>query len=470
MSDASKPSATGELTLLQKVLYASGHFGISVIGFGLVASVQDFYFPAEKFLATGAIVYVGSRLAIGVALALGRVTDAINDPLIGFLSDRLRTRWGRRKPLMVASVLPFIALYIALWYPPVAEASSWNFVYAVIVLLLLFVAYTGYATPYLALLPEIAVSERERVSLTTWQGMFNVAGLIVGAAGGALLIEHIGYAGSGLVLAGISFISFWLPCFGPNERVSSGSKASAYGFRQALGMTLRNRDFLTYAAGYLALWTGLLTLVANFDAIGQSMLGLSQGQGLFLAGAALVAGALCLPLARRVADVRGTKYAMAASMVALAVVMGLMGTVGLFGDERSALWQMLVLCILAGPGVAGLFAIPYAILAAITDADERTSGERREAMFFAGQGMILKIGWSVAPVIGSLLLRFLGDSAAEPLGFHFTGPVGAVIIVAGLLVFRRLPADLTAAGVDKGVTSAAGRGTSSDHPSDETSA
>jgi GPH family glycoside/pentoside/hexuronide:cation symporter len=130
---------------------------------------------------------------------------------------------------------------------------------------------------------------------------------------------------------------------------------------------------------------------------------------------------------------------MVLSMGAFSVVMLLMVTVGMFGDERTALCQMAVLCVLAGPGVAGLFALPYALLASITDADERACGERREAMFFGVQGMVLKAGWGLAPLVGGLLMDNLGGTATHPLGLHLTGPVAAAFALVGLLVLRTFP-------------------------------
>lgn len=426
------------LTLLQKLLYASGHFGFSVLGFGLVASVRTFYFPGEKALAGGAAILIASRSLVGLALSLGRLTDAVNDPLIGYFSDRLRSRFGRRKPFIVGSIIPFIVLYLLVWFPPFGTDSGLNFAYLVSVLVLLYIAYTAYCGPYLALLPEIAGTEQERVSLASLQGLFNVLGILVGAAGGAVLIPMIGYPGTGIALAGIAFVSFWLPVFGPGER-SRQATASAFGFREALLLTLRNKPFLVYVIGFLGFWTGLLILVANLDDIGQSLLGLKAGEGLYLVALPLLTGMACLPLAAKLATARGTKWAMVVSMGAFSVVMLLMVTVGMFGDERTALVQMAVLCVLAGPGVAGLFALPYALLASITDADERACGERREAMFFGVQGMVLKAGWGLAPLVGGVLMDNLGGTAAHPLGLHLTGPVAAAFALVGLLVLRTFP-------------------------------
>ncbi|MFQ6133611.1 MAG: MFS transporter [Armatimonadota bacterium] len=431
------------LTTVQKLLYASGHFGLSALSFPLIAWLGPFYNPGEARLDAGKTVYIAYAGLVGVMVAIGRVTDAINDPLVGFLSDRLRTRWGRRKPFMVLSILPFVGLFVAVWHPPFDTHSGGNFTYGLFVLLLLFVAFTAYAAPYLALLPELAGTQRERVSLATWQGAFNVGGTIVASGLGGKLIDRFDYPATALTLAAAAFVSLCLPCLGPRERTRP--KPSAYGFRQALLLTLRNRPLLLYLAGYLGFWTGLLVLAANLEYIAQSLLGLDkQGAGSYFAGVPLAVGGLCLPIAPRVAARMGPKRMMAAATAAFAVVAMLLGTVGLVGDQSFRIWHLSVLCVLAGPAVAALFAIPYVILAAITDADERASGERREAMFFGVQGLVLKAGYGLAALIAYLLLQWFGQTTEQPHGLHLTGPAAAGVAVAGLLVFRRFPADLTA--------------------------
>ena len=165
----------GERTLsrLQQHLYAVGHFGVSIIGYMMVQPVLKFYFPDSAAAAN----LVPAALAPYILL-LGRVTDGINDPVIGHISDSLRTRWGRRKPLMLVGLPALCALFILLWHPPVVGASVTNFWYASLVAVLYFVGFTVYTGPYLALLADVTRSGDERRGLAGLQGVYNVCGLI----------------------------------------------------------------------------------------------------------------------------------------------------------------------------------------------------------------------------------------------------------------------------------------------------
>ena len=242
------------LSRAPKLLYCSGHFGISLLGLFLVQWLDKFYFPGVP----EETILLSSGLVILALSVIGRLTDAINDPLIGFASDRLRTRWGRRKPFMAAALLPLPLTFVLLWYPPVQEMAAANFWFLVGVVVVHFIVFTGYVAPYLALLPEIAATSKERVGLATAQGFFNLSGLIGAGIAAAVLLPRLGYQGTAWVVAGIALVFLALPLLGPGERVARAQTKPTPPLVASIRLILQNRPFVIYVTSKLLFLGGLV--------------------------------------------------------------------------------------------------------------------------------------------------------------------------------------------------------------------
>lgn len=115
----------------------------------------------------------------GSILAVGKVSDALNDPIIGWLSDRTRTRWGRRLPWLLAGALPFGALFALQWWVPPGWGDWALFAYYAAIGVLFNVAYTTINLPYAALTPELTTDYNERTSLNSFRFAFSLGGSIV---------------------------------------------------------------------------------------------------------------------------------------------------------------------------------------------------------------------------------------------------------------------------------------------------
>ncbi len=111
-----------------------------------------------------------SGFAFGIIMFLGRVVDAIADPIIARWSDNHSGHLGRRIPFMLYSGILYTAVFIALFYPPATGESPLNSIYLTLMLGIYFALFTAYVCPpHLALLPELARSNKDRVDLSTWK-------------------------------------------------------------------------------------------------------------------------------------------------------------------------------------------------------------------------------------------------------------------------------------------------------------
>lgn len=118
---------------------------------------------------------------VGTILLVGRLWDGINDPLIGMLTDRVNTRWGRRRPFLLFASVPFGVSFALLFFVPPGATTGQLAIYYIVAFLLFDTLYTMVNVPYSALTPELSEDYDERSNLTGWRiGVSIVASLITG--------------------------------------------------------------------------------------------------------------------------------------------------------------------------------------------------------------------------------------------------------------------------------------------------
>ncbi len=425
-------SAEVPLSTRQSVLYGVGHFGLSVLGYVIVACVVPFY---ESGQAAGPDLAAAGRL-IALVLFVTRLIDLIADPLAGFISDRTFTRWGRRKPYMLLSAPLVVLSFILVWHPPAGEALAARAWYAAILLTIFFVCFAAYAAPYLGLLPEIARTPGQRARLATTQGVFHLLGTTTAALATGVLGPVFGVARTSLVLGLLCLAAMWLALLGPHETEAAQRPPRQIGLRTAMRQTLTNWPFLIYWAGYYLFWVPLLVVVAGVGQAAQGWFGLGPGGAGSILAVPLLGGLLFLPLSRRVMARRGPRWTFLAGLLWLAMTGPLLALMGaLHAHGPWAVWEARLLALLLSPAVAVLFSVPYTVLAEICDQDYRRLNSHREAMYFGFQGLMMKAGWGVAP----LLVALLSGAFPGAVGLRMFGPLAGALALLGFVVFWFYP-------------------------------
>jgi GPH family glycoside/pentoside/hexuronide:cation symporter len=431
------------LTPRQRHCYAAGHFGISFMGYVVTQWVMKFYFPNHP----GAANLLPALLAPWV-MGIGRVTDGINDPVIGYLTDSIRTRWGRRKPFMAVGLPLLCVCFVALWYPPVEAASPVNFWFSSLLLVAFFAAFTAYVGPYTALLAEVATTTEERLKLSALQGIYNAAGLITGGfVTGALLTRGVSYQQMAGMVTAVSVVAYLLPFLGPTDNPARAAGQVRPGLFRSVRMTLANGPFRIYVVSQMLFLMGLLVIVAALPYAAETLLGQPEGEAGTLTGISLLAGLLAVPLVLRLAERRGVKASLLLSLRWFAGGSALLALMAVAGrDPARGVWFARALVILPGVALAGLYALPYTLLANVTDHDRRRTGLDRQGMFFCVQGMILKIAYSGAPmIVVGLLVLFSRHGFAVLTAM---GPLAAALAIAAHVVFARFPEEEVARAVE----------------------
>ncbi|MBM3153378.1 MAG: MFS transporter, partial [Chloroflexi bacterium] len=167
------------LSAIRKVVYGSGQFGLA--SFGMMRQILYAIFLTD-------VVGLDPRLA-SIGALVGVVWDAVNDPLVGMLSDRLRSRWGRRRPFLLVFSVPFALGFAALWWAPPWESQAALTVYVTLAFMLTDTLGTLVAVPYTAMTPEISRDYDERTSLTSYRMFFQLAASLVTAVAAPTIVD-----------------------------------------------------------------------------------------------------------------------------------------------------------------------------------------------------------------------------------------------------------------------------------------
>ncbi|MFW5995308.1 MAG: MFS transporter, partial [Spirochaetia bacterium] len=167
-------------------------FGICDLGGNLFFSMIGFHL---LFFLTDVVGLVPALA--GIAIAAGRVWDAVTDPLVGYISDNTTTRWGRRRPFMFVGAFLLFAGMIAMFTDPGLEQQVPLFIWAVITYVLLNTFYTMVSIPYSSLTPELTSNYEERTVLNGYRHTFAVLGTMLGGAAYPLIVGLFGGAQGG---------------------------------------------------------------------------------------------------------------------------------------------------------------------------------------------------------------------------------------------------------------------------------
>lgn len=440
------------LSRRERLLYASGSLGGNAL-----SRARDLWLLAFYLGDIADSERRGPAIAIGAAIVAVRLVEAFDDPIIGYWSDRTRSRLGRRIPF-VLSATPFLAIFFVLvWLPP-DPGETWAnviFLFGMLWLFNLFSTLSG--GPFESLLPEIARREDDRLSIVGWQVAFGLVGTAIGFVFSSLLIDWVGYAGMAMIIAAIALVSRYVALTGAWKRSIAVSRelAEAPGervpMRAAILTCLRNGQFLVFLPSFILYNAGILMIIGVLPFYADAVVGRDDTLTVaVLSGSALVGVALVLPVTVVLARRRSKRAVYGWGMVFAGLWFPLFAFAG-FLPGVHPLAQGIVYALIAGVAIAPVQTFPNALLADITDYDTVLTGQRREATFYATHETLQKIAGAAAPGLLVLLL-LAGSTADDPLGIRLVGPVAGALALAGYVVFRRywLPDRVTAETAARG--------------------
>ncbi len=419
------------LSRAKAIYYGLGN--LMGVGSGLIVQwLMYYYSPPEN----AGLTPLAPIVVMGVVFLFGRAIDAISDPLIGWWSDRTYTRWGRRKPFIIAGCLLMALSQTLIWLPPVHTVSLINAVYAAIMLGIFWFGFTAAIAPYLALLPEIAEDDAERIRLTTYQALFlQISVVITGLVVPLFLLRYLGFFMTSVVLTVIMFIAMTPLVLTIHERVTPDKVAKSLGFLEAIKLTLKNKVFVTYLfmIFFLQLAINMMNLVLPY---GVTVLGGLQKYyvGYFYIPL-LIVSLLTLPIYKSLSVRWGKKKVFIMSMLGLSIASIAASFIGWIPVSP-------LLMIIAIGGFVGVFLIPQfmmpnAFIAEISDLDESITGYRREAIYFGVQGLIWKSAAGAAALLSGWVMDMFGYNPGHDLGVRLVYIISSVLLVIAALILTR---------------------------------
>ncbi len=419
------------LSRLTKFIY-----GIGDTGFSLTSTILGLYFAI--YLTD--VVGLSPGIA-GTAILVGRVWDFINDPIIGHISDRTRSRWGRRRPYLLFGAIPFGLAFMLLWWKPPLEAQISLAVYYGAAYLLFDTAATFTYMPYFALTPELAEDYDERTALTSYRMFFSILGGLIAvilplSIIGTFRPENVGRVSlMGIIFAVASMFPLWLTFFGTRER-EYHMQQDRPGLKRSIRSAFNNRPFVFSAGLFLLTWVAVSILETTLLFFIKYVVEREPQTDLIMA-TIFITAIFTLPLWEYISRRWNKQRAYIAGIGFWAVVQMVLITL----NPSSPLFLLLGLSVLAGVGVGAAHVLPWSIIPDAMEWDELQTGERHEGMFYSLVTLLQKIASAIAIPLVLYLLEATNyipnaevQSASALLGIRIVvGPIPALLLCGGIL-------------------------------------
>ncbi len=392
---------------------------------------------------------VGINPAVAaVAIFVGRTWDYVNDPLFGHLSDRTRTRWGRRRPFLLAGAVPYaIAFALMWWRPPFLHADQSLAIYYALIYVLYDATATFVYLPYYALTPELTSDYDERTALTATRMFFSILGGLVAFTIPLLIIGALAPGNSqrvllmGAVFAVVSAAPLLIVFFNTRERPEFMQQEQP-SLRQSIRAAWGNKPFIFGMFIFLFTWVSLdllMTVLLYFIKYVMRQ----EANGDLILGVIFVTAICALPLWNSASKRLNKRLAYIIGIAFWAVVQLVLVTL----SPSTGLGLILFLCVLAGIGVGAAHVLPWSIIPDAIEWGELKTGERHEGMFYSLITLSQKVASSFAIPLSLLVLSATGyipNSAEQPasaiLGIRIVaGPIPAALLCIGILFAALYP-------------------------------
>ena len=415
---------SSHLSVKEKLGYGLGdtasHFVWDMVGFWILIFYTD--------------TFGISAAAAGTIMFIARIWDMVSDPLMGVISDRTRTRWGKFRPYILWMAVPYGVLAVLAFTTPDLDQTG-KVIYAAVTYLLLMTAYTAINLPYSSLGAVMTSDSIERTSLNTYRFICAFVGQLI-VSGLALTLA--GYFGQGdnargyrltvTLFAVISFVLFMITFFSTRERIQP-PKAQEHSLKKDFRILLANRPWLILAvvgvvsfvmfalqnlslAYYFKYYIGREESVQLFNVVGSIAL--------------IVALPLSKPLARRF----GKKNVFIGSSILSGAFFVL-----LYLPGADSIGWIYALNILGKMAYAPAVPLLWTMIADAADYAEWKNGRRATGLFFSAATFAQKGGWGIGGALAGWMLAAYGyvEQAAQQTAFALTGIKLLISVFPGVL-------------------------------------
>jgi GPH family glycoside/pentoside/hexuronide:cation symporter len=426
----------------------SGKLPVKVkLGFGVCDLGGNLYFTVVAFWLLNYLtdtVGLAAGLA-GTVILIGKIWDAVTDPLVGWLSDRTRSRWGRRRPYILFGAFPLGILMLVMFTNPGLRDQSQLFVWGLAAFCLLGTALTVVNIPYSALTPELTRDFHERTSLNGYRSIFMIMGTLLGAGAALPLVglfasRSTGWTVAGGVFGAVMTITALITFFAVREP-AGGQPSRQKGFLASYLLVFKNRAFLSLLAAFLLHITAV-TLVSGIMVFYFKYLYLNEPMTTPALLVLLLTTMAFIPVSVRVSRRIGKQRTYLFGLLIIAAA-----CLAIFAFAH--VWGMpffFAAGFVAGIGLSTTYTIPWSMIPDTVEYDVAETGTRREGAYYGVWTFVTKIGQALAAFLMGWVLAlsgFVPEAAQAPRVLLWIrliiGPLSALLFVAAAAVLLTYP-------------------------------
>lgn len=360
-----------KLSLKTKIAYGLG----DLYGGGAFIVIGTYYL---YFLTD--VLRINPALA-GTVIMVSKIWDAVTDPIMGVISDRTRTKFGRRRVYFLAGVPLIFLSFFLMWYPVTFASEVQRFVYAISTYMFFATVATMVMIPYNALAPELTLDYNERISLTSFRMFFSMVSSIFCAILPLEIVKRFhsplaGYTAMATFFGIFFAVPFIFTFAFTRERPEFWQKQSEFSFKETFIEPFKNRSFVFVLLMYLFSFLTMDVIMSILIYFMTYYLNKGNITNLAL-GTLLIAEVIVIPFWSAVGKRLGKKTAFILGLSVWIIAM-------LFSFAITPISPTLVVFLFAaivGVGTSAVIVMIYSIFADIPDVDELKTGQRREGIF-----------------------------------------------------------------------------------------
>ncbi len=428
----------------------------SLAGVSDLMTYQMFAFYIFNFYYT---IIIGNIWLVSIGYIIWSFWNAFNDPLIGALSDRTNSKWGRRRPYIIGGIIPTLIILILLWTAPITGSPLIQFIYFIVMICLFDTFYTSFSLNQTALFPEMFRDLDERAKANNYRQIFNIIGLLFATLLPSFFVETvIDYVGDPVrkaelqtqyitaaivmaILGAIFAIIFIMR--GLKERkeyTKDSTKAPSFG--KSIKLTFKNKAFRSYVLTNLAQWYifGLIPIINPFF-LGY-VIGITGAliQQMFLA-LIFIASIVFMIIWRNYFAKNGAKKSHMRALILMTIIF----------IPTLFIWEIIgaiIVYILMGFAFAGIMFGRDIVMSSIIDFDETQTGLRREGTYYGVNALIIRLSTVAVALSIAVVFPTVGWATYDPSSITIFTLIGIrvlmgvfpiIVLCLGILSFKRFP-------------------------------
>lgn len=424
----------------------------TILGFAVGDLGGNLYFSLIGFIF---IFYLTEQLGIpgtlaGSAMMIGKLWDAITDPIVSSWSDRSKSKWGRRRPFIFWGALLLCISFIGMFSLPKFDSDFQTFIVASLLFCVLSTAYTLVNIPYAAMQPELTADYHEKTLVTGYRMAFAILGTLLAVGGrpiaNAFGLENGGWAKMATIMGLMMLISSWITVFTVKEPHHSKYKKQK-GVLTSYKEAFLNKEFIPALIPYCLFILAVTIMQGAYLYYFKYIFKQEFLFDLTLLGL-IVVSLISLPLWVKISKKlsKGFSYKIGMSVVALALILSYF-----IAPLTTPLFTVFALTI-SGIGFSTHYIMPHSIIPDIIELDAARTGIRREGVYISIWNFFMKCGQALAGLmigIGLDLFKFVPPETAADFVEQkeitlkgialICGPLPFIIILLGVLIIKKYP-------------------------------